>query len=166
MKAGIALALPLFSLCILCGCYRDAHLYPILGPLAAQTPPPIFSAKLTGVINSGSLTAKLGNGEVFSGPWQAQSAKQIANQSNAGIAPPFNLSAAWDAVYGPGFYTGHVLGSHLFARTSLTGKQGGILQVEMISQPGIDGADPRSLSAPVITGVAKDDKGNIYKMGF
>ena len=165
MKARFDLVLVLSSACVLSGCMRFAHLYPIQGPLAEQTPPPIYSAKLTGILNSGGLSTKLGNGEEFTGQWQAQSANALAKESNAGVAPPFNLSREWDAVYGQGFYTSHVLGAHLFARTSLTGKQGGVLQVEMISQP-VETADAKEVSAPVIKGVARDDKGNVYKVAF
>lgn len=169
MKDRFALVASLICFCVLCltfsGCMRSAHLYPIQGPLAQQAPPPIYSAKMTGVLNSGGITAKLANGEQFSGEWQAQSANALAKQSNAGIAPPFNLSPDWDTVYGQGFYRAHVLGAHLFARTSLTGKQGGTLEVEMISQP-VETADPKDLAPPVIKGVAKDDKGNVYKVSF
>jgi len=165
MKVRYALAVSLVSFCTLSGCMRFAHLYPVQGPLAQQIPPPIYSAKLTGVINSGGFTAKLANGEQFSGQWQAQSANALAKQSNAGIAPPFNLSPDWDAVYGQGFYTAHVLGAHLFARTSITGSQGGTLKVEMISQD-VASADPKALNPPEIKGVAKDDKGNVYKVSF
>jgi hypothetical protein len=78
--------------------------------------------------------------------------------------PPFNLSAEWDAVYGSGFYTAHVLGAHLFVRTTLTGKQGGSLQVEMISQPVETGA--KDVAAPNISGVARDEKGNVFKVAL
>jgi hypothetical protein len=163
MKTRFAL---ITLLCVfLSGCMRVAHLYPVQGPLAAQTPPPIYTAKLTGVINSGSLSAKLANGQQFTGQWQAQSAGALAKESAAGVVPPFNLSAEWDAVYGPGFYTAHVLGAHLFVRTTLSGQQGGALQVEMISQPVATG-DPKDVAAPVISGVARDEKGNVYKMAF
>jgi hypothetical protein len=58
-----------------------------------------------------------------------------------------------------------VLGAHLFARTTLTGTQGGTLQVEMMSQP-VETADARDVAAPVIKGVARDEKGNVYKVAF
>jgi hypothetical protein len=155
----------LLSACFLSGCVQVAHLYPVQGPLAAQTPPPIYTGRITGVINSGSISAKLANGEDFSGHWQAQSVGALAKDSRAGVVPPFNLSAEWDAVYGPGFYTARVLGAHLFARTTLTGKQGGALQLEMISQP-VETADVKDVAAPNIRGVARDEKGNVYKVAF
>ncbi len=155
----------LFCTCFLSGCVRVAHLYPVQGPLATQTPPPIYTGRMTGVINSGSISAKLANGQQFSGQWQAQSVGAQAKESRAGVVPPFNLSAEWDAVYGAGFYRAHVLGAHLFARTTLTGKQGGALQLEMISEP-VETANANDISAPTVSGVARDDKGNVYKVAF
>jgi hypothetical protein len=164
MKSLFVLA-ALLCASFLSGCMRVAHLYPIQGPLAAQTPPPIYTGRITGVINSGSISAKLANGQQFSGKWRAKSAGALAKESSAGIVPPFNLFAEWDAVYGPGFYTAHVLGAHLFARTTLAGKQGGTLQLEMISQP-VQTGDPTNPVPPEIRGVARDQTGNVYKVAF
>jgi hypothetical protein len=164
MKARFAVV-TILSACFLSGCVRVAHLYPVQGPLAAQTPPPIYTGRLTGFINSGSISVKLADGQQFSGQWQAQSAGALAKESSAGVVPPFNLSAQWDTVYGPGFYTAHVLGAHLFARTTLTGKQGGTLEMEMISEP-VETADAKDVAAPKVSGVARDEKGNVYKVAF
>jgi hypothetical protein len=164
MKARFAAVTILFA-CCLSGCARDGHLYPVQGPLAALTPPPIYTGTMTGIINSGSISAKLASGQQFSGKWRAKSVDTLAKESRAGVVPPFNLSAEWDVVYGPGFYTAHVLGAHLFVRTTLTGKEGGALQVEMISQPG-EAAGAKGVAAPNISGVARDEKGNVYKMAF
>ena len=164
MKARFAVAALLFA-CFPSGCMRTAHLYPIQGPLASQTPPPIYTGKITGVINSGSISAKLADGQQFSGKWQAKSANALAKESSAGVVPPFSLSAEWDAVYGPGFYAGHVLGAHLFARTTLTGNHGGSLQLEMISEP-VPTADIKNQAPPTISGVARDAAGNVYKVAF
>jgi len=65
----------------------------------------------------------------------------------------------------PRFLHGSRLGAHLFARATLTGKQGGALQVEMISQP-VETADAKDVAAPNINGVARDEKGNVYKVAF
>lgn len=100
MKARFAVVTLLYA-CFLSGCVHVAHLYPVQGPLAAQTPLPIYTGRLTGVINSGSISAKLANGQQFSGHWQGQSVGALAKDSRAGVLPPFNLSAEWDAVYGP-----------------------------------------------------------------
>ena len=164
MKARFALIALLF-VCFLSGCVRAAHLYPIQGPLAAQAPPPIYTGRITGLIYSGGISARLANGQQFSGKWRAQSVRTQAKESRAGVVPPFTLSAEWDAVYGAGFYTAHVLGAHLFARTTLTGNQGGALQLEMISQP-VETVGTQDVAAPNIRGVARDEKGNVYKVAF
>jgi hypothetical protein len=162
MKAGSLPALLLLSTCLVSGCF-NAHLYPVQGPLASQTPPPIYAAKVVGAFNSGKVSATLANGEVFAGPWKAISVKERAAQSAAGKQPAFSLSAAWDTVYGPGFYTAHVLGTRLFAQATLTGSHGTALQMEMYRHE-----HPGDAAAPAIDvkGVAKDDQGNIYKLAF
>lgn len=164
MKIRFAV-ITLLCTCFISSCVRVAHFYPVQGPLAVETPPPIYTGKIAGVINSGSISAKFANGQQYSGQWQGQSASALAKESSRGVVPPFNLSAEWDAVYGSGFYTAHVLGAHLFARTTLTGTQGGTLQLEMISQP-VETADAKDAAAPAIKGVARDEKGNVYKVAF
>ncbi len=54
MKARFAVC-ALLCACFLSGCMRVAHFYPIQGPLASQTPPPIYSGRITAVIDSGSM---------------------------------------------------------------------------------------------------------------
>jgi hypothetical protein len=71
------------------------------------------------------------------------------------------LSPAWDTVYGAGFYVSHVLGAAEYAKAALTGNKGTKLDVEMY-KPEI----PEKGQIPVIRGVAKDDKDNIYKVVF
>jgi hypothetical protein len=149
MKTKLALFLALLSVCILTACSREVHLYPIQGPLASQTPTPIFAAKITGAFNSGSITATLANGEVFSGPWKMISV---------------SLASAWDTVYGQDFYTAHVLGTPLFVQAVLTGNQGTVLQVEMYRQEHGSDTGPNSVAPLDIRGVAKDSKGNIFKI--
>jgi hypothetical protein len=100
MKARFAVV-TLLCACFLSGCVHVAHFYPVQGPLAAQTPPPIYTGKVTGVINSGSISAELANGQQFSGQWQAQSVGALAKESRAGVVPPFNLSAEWARFMAP-----------------------------------------------------------------
>ncbi|MGB9406332.1 MAG: hypothetical protein WCA89_02285 [Terracidiphilus sp.] len=166
MKTKFALIFTLMSICLISGCYRYAHLYPIQGPLASLTPPPIYTAKITGAWNSGNLSVTLANGEVFSGPWKEISVKARTQSAAAGVPVQFNLASAWDAVYGQGFYTAHVLGTPLFVQAVLTGNQGTVLQVEMYRQEHGSDTDPNSAAPLDIKGVAKDSNGNIFKMAF
>jgi hypothetical protein len=70
--------------------------------------------------------------------------------SGAPVAlPQPNLAAAWDAIYGQGFYLAHVLGNQL-GRANLTGSAGTAIQVEVFNARGI----------------AVDNKGDVYKLVF
>lgn len=162
MKAGYAI-IAFLCACFLSGCMHTVHLYPIQGPLAAQSPPLIYTGKITADWNSGTISATLANGQQFSGQWQGKSAGALAKESKAGVVPPFNLSAEWDVVYGPGFYTTHILGAHGFARAKLAGKPGGVLQFEMVS---LETTSVENPAGPKVKGVARDDKGNVYKVAF
>jgi hypothetical protein len=66
---------------------------------------------------------------------------------------PEDMGSAWDLVYGQGFYLAHVLGEAQYGRAVVTGSKGTVLETEIFSPgPGVAKA------------VAKDDKGNIYKV--
>ncbi len=123
------------------------HLYPIQGPLATQTPLPIYSITLSGILNSGTLSATVQNGEVCQGNWtQIKQDDPSANK----------MSAQWDLVYGQGFFVAHVLGNPVFARAVLTGHQGTTLNVEFY--------DPKPGDFTTVKGIAQDSKGNLYKL--
>ncbi|MGB9406333.1 MAG: hypothetical protein WCA89_02290 [Terracidiphilus sp.] len=149
------LVLFLLSLCIIAGCNPafGQKLYPVQGPLAAQTPPQVFSAKLTGGPKSGGISLVLTNGETFKGKW-ATVAVSFVNTKTPGTPasypPQPNLAFAWDAVYGQGYVFAHILGESI-GQAVLTGNQGTVIQLEFF-----DGR----------IGVAVDNKGNIYKMAW
>jgi hypothetical protein len=142
-----------FSLLFLSGCYRTGRLYPVQGPLAAQTAPPIYAAKMTGAFKSGNITITLANGELCKGAWGLVSRKP----TDAGAASSVNWPKVWDAVYGRGYYTANVLGARLHVRSTLTGSKGTKLDVEMYRRD-----VPGQLTE--IHGVAQDSGGNIYKI--
>jgi hypothetical protein len=119
------------------------HLYPVHGPLSTNTPKPVYSIFMSGGLGSGNLSATLQNGEVCSGSWT-----MIRPDDPAAS----DMSADWDSVYGPGFFTANVLGNPAFARATLNGTQGTILNVEF--NPG----------APM--GIAKDNRGDVFKLTF
>jgi len=138
---------------LLSGCFRSGRLYPVQGPLAAETAPPIYAAKMTGAFNSGNITVTLANGEVCKGTWGLVSRKP----TDAGAASSVNWPKVWDAVYGGGYYTANVLGAPLHVRSTLTGSKGTTLDVEMYRRD-----VPGQLTE--IHGVAQDSGGNIYKV--
>jgi hypothetical protein len=129
------------------GCTVAARLYPVQGPLSTQTPLPVFSGEISGVVNSGNLHFVLSDGEVCRGPW---------TRVVTGSAP---ADPAWDAVYGSGYYVAHVLGASYRGEAAITGNRGTVLNVDFYRVVG-NGNRIRFF------GVAKDSKGNIYKIAF
>jgi len=131
-------------------------LYPVQGPAASQTPPPVYSGQIRRPMFSGAIFSLLkswtvANGEVLKGKCKGVKATSI-NTKTLGTPdsypPQSNLAFAWDAIYGQGFFAAHLLGQKIF-QGIFTGDQGTVLQVEMVDQQ---------------HGVAVDNKGNVYKV--
>jgi hypothetical protein len=165
MRIGL-IALILASVCAVAEGAVQGNFYPVQGPLASRTPPPVFSASFKGdLINPESLSAVLAGGEAFKGKWISVTTGKRRFQ-DAPVPPQPELKAAWDAVYGQGFFVAHILGAQFFERTILTGSKGTVLQVEIYRR--IHEGDGERYSGPPldIQGVAQDDKGNIYKVVF
>ena len=159
------------SVCMISGCIPASaqKLYPVQGPLAAQTPPTVFSGKSRNPMfsignlktSSGSITWTLAHGEKLQGKLitpevtaSAPVAKALGDP--AGYPPQSNLAFAWDAVYGQGYYVARIMGKKIWQGV-FTGDQGTVLQVEMYGEVLNKGADKRF-------SVAVDNKGNIYKV--
>jgi hypothetical protein len=148
VKNRLHLVIAVLAISGLSGC-AFARLYPVQGPLAAQTPLPVATAKISGAFESGSISVKLPTGEVCKGHWQTVH----SGLSSSGMA------SVWDTVYGQGFYQAHVLGSVQYAQAIATSAQGTTLTIEMYEPV-------HTQDRLVIKGVAKDNKGNLYKMTF
>src|SRR2546430_44551 len=150
---------------LLVSCPATARPYPVQGPLAAQTPAPVLVGRISGAFYSGTMTITGLQGEVFQGRWKA--VKQPAKSTAAPSAAPADSDMAplWDSVYGSGFYVAHVLGTRLYARASLAGKTGDSLKVEFYRPEGGGNSEAVPILGSV-RGVAKDGKGNVYKVTF
>lgn len=161
----------MISICAISTCIPASaqNLYPVQGPLAAQTPPPVFSGKSRNPMfwvgglrtSSGSITWTLAHGEKLQGKLvtskvTASTPVAKALGDPAGYPPQPNLAFAWDAVYGQGYYVAHILGKKIWQEV-LTGDQGTVLQVERYEEM-LNEGDARIFS------VAMDNKGNIYKV--
>jgi hypothetical protein len=148
----------LLALVAMSGC-AAGRLYPVQGPLAAQTPMPVITVKASGAFNSGHLSVVLVGGEVCKGQWSVVPSVPAASDAGSATTPANSGTASlWDTVYGPGFYQAHVLGTRLYVRSTPTCSQGTGLTVEMYRTANANG----DLNA--IKGVAQDNKGNIYKV--
>jgi hypothetical protein len=138
----------LLAAIVLTGCAIEGHFYPVQGPLTAQTPSPIYQLTLQAGLTSGSMTTTLQDGEICTGKWS------LVTQEDPTAS---QMAAVWDTIYGPGFFVANILGSKGFARAVLTGTRGTTLNVEFH----IPGASP---ALPEARGIAKDNKGDIFKM--
>jgi hypothetical protein len=160
MKTKLVLALFAWCVCILAGSDLafGQKLYPVQGPVATQTPQPVFAGQIRRpMFSAGSpfLLLKswtVADGEVLKGKPKAVKATSVNDPAATDAAtrypPQPNLAFAWDAVFGQGFFVKHILGN-TFGQGVFTGSKGTVLQVESL-----DGRN----------GVAVDNKGNIYKM--
>lgn len=159
---GIAASAVLCTL-VLSGCHAYAKLYPVQGPLAQLSPPPVYAAKVTGGVNVDNFYATIANGEKVSCAFTRSSGKQRFSDPQPAPSPdPFNMAPAWDAVFGSRFYDAHVLGSHdPYYSCSATGDKGTTLHVAI--QVGLN---PNATEAQSVKGVVEDDKGNIYKFAL
>lgn len=144
----------MFSL-FMSGSSLGQKLDPVQGPLASQTPQPVFTAKIRrpmfakGPVFLLLKSWTLANGEVLTGKPKTLKATSVNTPATDASAPPQpNLAFAWDAVYGEGYFVARILGKD-FGQGVFTGTQGTVLQVESF-----DGRN----------GVAADNKGNIYKL--
>jgi len=159
------LLVALLSLSILSGCYANARFYPVKGPLSAQAPLPIFTAKMSGIGKNGDISLALADGETGKGRWSMVEPVQSPNgATTSNTSATSSMASLWDTIYGPGFYVSHVLGARLYAESVVTGDRGTVLNVEFYrdehERPEHDNV------ARTIKGVAKDNKDNIYKVVF
>ena len=152
MMRQLGLLLGIAILLSACVVGAPGHMYPVAGPLAAQTPVPIYKVSLTiiGPI-SGTLSATVQNGEACQG-----SLERIRPDAGASS----NMRADWDRVYGQGFFDAQLLGNAR-ARATLTGATGQCLSIELFN-PRLDHGG----AVGDIVGIARDDSGNVYKVTF
>src|ERR1700722_9790574 len=150
----------------------DAQMYPVQGPPASQSSGAGYKVKLTGILYSGDVTITTPAGEVCKGHWSLVKGGNSPDASPTSTPNPdatpeqsaaaIGMPAAWDIVYGQGYYVAHVLGEKLYARSVVTGDRGTVLNVEFYRRD--RGTGPE---APIeIHGVAKDNQGDIFKLAF
>lgn len=133
---------------MLFGC-AAGHLYPVQGPLSTQKPLPVYPITAA---PGYAISVALANGEVCKGHWtRGIPPTPSAAETTTPDAATMDMTAAWDRVYGVGFYTAKVLGHEAWA--VLLGDKGTVLHVRFIDE----GDHP-------MTGIAADNRGNIFKL--
>jgi hypothetical protein len=166
MKTPIIIAILTSCLVLLAIPAFGQKLYPLQGPLASQTPPPVFTGQVKRPMFGLGAEAKLlkswtvANGEVLEGKCTevtADSANTKTPGAPESYPPQPNLAFAWDAIFGSGYFAAHILGVKIW-QGIFKGDQGTILQVEMREQLGPERNNDR------YRGAAVDNKGNVYKV--
>jgi hypothetical protein len=128
--------LPVAAL-MLAGC-AGGHLYPVQGPLAAKTPPPVYQVKME---NGDQINARIAGGEMCRGVWLDLVKEDPTVR---------DMAADWDLIYGKGYFDANVLGHIGIARSTLKCTKTGNMKVEFDSTKG----------------VAQDDAGNVFRLTF
>jgi hypothetical protein len=147
---------------LLAGCSATARLYPVQGPLSQQDPAPVIVGRMSAGLHSGNFNVVLDNGEACRGRWTlVPRPNGPANATIPASPSTGTMASEWDLVYGQGFYVAHVLGARQYVRAEITGNWGTVLHAELYEP---DKIEQQGIAS--IKGVAKDDKGNIYKIAF
>ena len=151
----------LLGIVVMLGCTHTVRLYPVQGPLSAQTPLPVLFAKITGAVTPGDISVVLSDGEVCKGHFVLiQPVQPPKNGTTANVTASNGMAPVWDTVYGPGYYVSHVLGARYYAQAVVTGNRGTVFNVELYRSE-----QHEENSVGIVRGVAKDNKDNVYKLG-
>ncbi len=142
---------------VVSGCSATATLFPIQGPMSKLSPLPILKARADGITgNTGNISLTMPDGELCKGRWSSIAPMAYrASTASAAVTTVGDMASVWSAVYGSGFSMANVPGVNR-GEAVLVGDRGTIIQVEFYTGSGTANG----------TGVAKDNKGNIYKMLF
>jgi len=147
----------LISVSILISCSTTATLYPIDGPLSKIQPLPVITAKADGIMgNTGNISLTFPDGELCKGRWSSIAPMSVDFSTASATGTATNgMSSVWATVYGTGFSVSNLAGVNR-GEAVIVGDKGTVIQVEFYTGSGTaNGA-----------GVAKDNKGNIFKVLF
>lgn len=139
------------------GCSTTATLYPVDGPLSKQQPLPVLTANVDGIMgNSGGISLSLPDGELCTGKWSSIAPMSVGfSTATASGSTTNGMASVWTTVYGSGFSMRNQPGVNK-GEAMLVGNRGTVIQVEFYTGSGTANG----------TGVAKDNKGNVFKVLF
>jgi len=133
----------------LCGCSTTANLYPVKGPQSEVKPLPVIRARVDGIMgNSGGLSLTMPDGEVCKGKWSSAAGMSVTYGSGT-------LFSQYGSAYWSGYTVGNKPGENR-GQAIVIGERGTVIEVEFYTGSGTANG----------FGLAKDNKGNIYKVLF
>jgi hypothetical protein len=142
---------------VLAACTTTATLYPVDGPLSKQQPLPVLTVTVDGIMgNTGDISLSLPDGEKCTGKWSSIAPMSVGfSTATASGSATTGMASAWATVYGSGFSVRNVPGVNK-GEAMLVGDRGTVIQVEFYTGSGTASG----------SGVAKDNKGNVFKVLF
>ena len=149
----VTFALVLF----LAGCTTTATLYPVEGPLSKLQPLPVITATADGITgNTGNISLILPDGEFCKGRWSSIAPMSVGYSTAAATGSATNaMSSIWATIYGSGYSVRNLPGVNK-GEAMIVGDNGTVIQVEFYTGSGTANG----------VGVARDNKGNIFKVLF
>ena len=133
----------------LCSCSTTANLYPVKGPLSEIQPLPIIQARVDGIMgNSGGISLTMPDGEFCKGQWSSAAGMSVTYGSGT-------LFSQYGSAYWSGYSVGNKPGENR-GQAMIVGAKGTVIEVEFYTGSGTANG----------FGLAKDNKGNIYKVLF
>ncbi|HKN21858.1 MAG TPA: hypothetical protein VJX73_10600 [Terracidiphilus sp.] len=159
LKSLLSVALTVIALVFAVTPCHAQQMDPVKGPMSLQAPRPFFEGSKGGGRYGYSTKSDFervksfsyANGETLKGKSEWATAPAAEAQTPAAAdssTPQQNLAAAWDLVYGPGYYASHVAGKKALQGT-FTGDKGTTLQVQSLDN---------------FVAVGADNQGNLYKI--
>jgi len=159
LKPLLSVALTVIALAFAVTPCHAQQLDPVKGPMSLQAPGPFYEGSKGGGTYGYSIKSDFArvesfsyaSGEVLKGKseWVTASAADAQPSSGAeSNSPRTDMIAAWDLVYGDGYYASHVAGKKILQGT-FTGDKGTRLQVQSLDN---------------FVAVGMDNQGNLYKI--
>ncbi len=152
---GLALACALVAI----GCTARAHLIPVLGQGGEGVAVELAEARFdfAGFGRAGTLEVRTASGRVFTGPYRFMEPGDASGlEQSRVLEAKYRLPEGWDAINGPSYFTGQVLGG-VRCVAELTGDDGRHVVLDMIR------VAPNTKSSE-LRGIARDDRGALYKV--
>jgi hypothetical protein len=142
--ATLNLALAIAAFALAAAPSHAQQLDPVKGPMALQAPGPFYE----GSKGDGPYTYSIKSETLKGKPEWATAPAADAQAAADSNSPQQNLAAAWDLVYGPGYYASNIAGKKILQGT-FTGDKGTTLQVQSLDN---------------FVAVGEDNRGNLYKI--
>jgi len=141
----------------LTGCTTKAYFYPVEGKYKEMIPYPVIEATVDGIMgNTGNISLTLPNNEFCQGRWSSVAPIQVSYSNGSASGHVTNgMSSAWGTVYGSSYSVSNLAGINK-GSAMMSCDQGTVIDMEFYTGSGTANGN----------GVAKDNKGNIFKVIF